>query len=253
MPVRSFDLDVVDVTDETADAVCVTFAIPVGAESDFTYRPGQFLTLEVPGDTRGQVARCYSLCSSPAEPGGTISIGVKRTVGGYASNWICDSLRPGQRIRTLPPMGAFTPTSFGADLLLLAGGSGITPILSILRTALLKGSSRIVMAYANRDRDSIMFDRALAELSHVHRDRIAISHWLDSETGPPTIETVETWAIESTSFDAFVCGPPPFMDVAAEALGRLGLPRERVHQERFISLRANPFDSLPVAPRASTA
>ena len=140
----------VGVVEETADAHSVSFAVPEGAEAEFDYKPGQFLTLAVPSDQTGVAARCYSLSSSPHD-GGPLTVTVKRTVDGYASNWICDNLREGSTIRVLPPSGIFTPASLDADLLLFAGGSGITPIMSITRTALAHGSGRIVLFYANRD------------------------------------------------------------------------------------------------------
>ena len=134
MTESSYELQVVRVVEETVDAHSVSFAVPEGAEAEFDYKPGQFLTLAVPSDQTGVAARCYSLSSSPHD-GGPLTVTVKRTVDGYASNWICDNLREGSTIRSLPPSGIFTPASLDADLLLFAGGSGITPIMSITRTA----------------------------------------------------------------------------------------------------------------------
>src|SRR3982751_3194171 len=115
----SYDLRVVEVVEETADAHSVSFAVPEGAEDEFDYKPGQFLTLAVPSDQTGVVARCYSLSSSPYD-GGAMTVTVKRTVGGFASNWICDHLALGATIRSLPPSGTFTPASLDANLLLIA-------------------------------------------------------------------------------------------------------------------------------------
>ena len=108
MDTHVFDLTVVDVVEETADAHSVCFAVPEGAEAEFDYTPGQFLTLAVPSDQTGVAARCYSLSSSPHD-GGPLTVTVKRTVDGYASNWICDNLREGDTIKVLPPSGIFTP------------------------------------------------------------------------------------------------------------------------------------------------
>src|SRR6478752_8901735 len=151
---ESFELKVVDVVEETADAHSISFEVPAGAEEQFAYKPGQFLTLAVPSDRTGVAARCYSLSSSPHD-GGPLTVTVKRTAEGYASNWICDNLREGSTIRVLPPSGIFTPASLDADLLLFAGGSGITPIMSITRTALAHGSAKIMLFYANRDESSV--------------------------------------------------------------------------------------------------
>ncbi len=124
--VSGIELTVLEVVRETEDAVSVVF------DSRLDFRPGQFLTLAVPSDRTGVVARCYSLCSVPGEP---LTVTVKRTADGYASGWISDNLRAGDTMRVLEPSGIFTPASLDADLLLFAGGSGVTPIMSIARTA----------------------------------------------------------------------------------------------------------------------
>lgn len=243
MSEESFELKVVDVVEETADAHSVSFAVPVGAEEQFTYKPGQFLTLAVPSEQTGVAARCYSLSSSPGD-GGPLTITVKRTAQGYASNWVCDHLREGDSIRVLPPSGIFTPASLDADLLLFAGGSGITPIISITRTALREGKGRIVLFYANRDERSVIFARELTGLAAAHPDRLRVVHWLESVQGLPSQAQLRALAADHASYDAFVCGPAPFMKLAVGALRELDFPRERRHQEKFISLGGNPFGDL---------
>jgi 3-ketosteroid 9alpha-monooxygenase subunit B len=188
------------------------------------------------------VARSYSLSSMPADDG-PITITVKRTEEGYASCWICDNLKAGDRLRVLPPAGIFTPKDLDADLLLFAGGSGITPIMSITRTALARGSGRIVLFYANRDERSVIFAGALAELSAQHPDRLQVVHWLESVQGLPTQEQMKTFAAQYVEWDAFVCGPGPFMKMTVDALKELEFPRERRHQEKFVSLGGNPFET----------
>ncbi len=244
METRSFELKVVDVVEETADAHSITFEVPEGAEHEFVYKPGQFLTVAVPSDQTGVAARCYSLCSSPVGDVGTLTITVKRTAEGYASNWMCDHVREGDSVRVLPPSGIFTPASLDADLLLFAGGSGITPVMSITRTALSEGNGRIVLFYANRDERSVIFARALSELAAEHPDRLQVFHWLESVQGLPSAEQMKAFAAERPSYDAFVCGPPPFMKMTIAALKELGFPRERRHQEKFVSLGGNPFGDL---------
>jgi 3-ketosteroid 9alpha-monooxygenase subunit B len=239
----SFELKVVDVVEETADAHSISFEVPAGAEEQFAYKPGQFLTLAVPSDQTGVAARCYSLSSSPVG-GGPLTITVKRTADGYASNWVCDHLREGDTIRVLPPSGIFTPASLSADLLLFAGGSGITPVISITRTALQQGTGRIVLFYANRDERSVIFARELTELAAAHPDRLVVVHWLESVQGLPSQEQMRAFASGFTSYDAFVCGPAPFMKMTIAALKELEFPRERRHQEKFVSLGGNPFGDL---------
>src|SRR3954451_22665142 len=198
----SYELCVVGVVEETADAHSVSFAVPEGAEGEFDYRPGQFLTLAVPSDQTGIAARCYSLSSSPHD-GGPLTVTVKRTADGYASNWICDHLEVGSTIAVLPPSGIFTPASLDADLLLFAGGSGITPVMSITRTALAHGSGRIVLFYANRDETSVIFARELTALAAAHPDRLVVVHWLESVQGLPTQEQLKTFTEPFRTYDAF--------------------------------------------------
>jgi len=172
---------------------------------------------------------------------------VKRTVDGYASNWICDNLREGDTIKVLPPSGIFTPASLDADLLLFAGGSGITPVMSITRTAIAHGSGRIVLFYANRDESSVIFAKELAELAATHPERLVVVHWLESVQGLPTQEQMKSFIEPFTAYDAFVCGPAPFMKLTIAALRELEFPRERRHQEKFVSLGGNPFgDAIEV-------
>ena len=180
----SFELKVVEVVEETADAHSISFEIPEDAAEHFAYQPGQFLTLAVPCDQTGVAARCYSLSSSPVG-GGPLTITVKRTADGYASNWVCDHLREGDTMRVLPPSGIFTPASLSADLLLFAGGSGITPVISITRTALQQGTGKIVLFYANRDESSVIFAEELTELAAENPDRLVVVHWLESVQGLP--------------------------------------------------------------------
>lgn len=242
MPEVSYVLTVSEVRPETADAVSIRFDVPDEDAEAFTFAPGQFLTLGIPSDLTGLAARCYSVCVPPGEP---LTVTVKRNPDGYASNWINDHLRHGDTIRVLPPAGIFTPADLDADLLLFAGGSGITPVMSIIRTALRDGHGQIVLFYANRDQASVIFADALRDLETEHPDRLRIIHWLESERGLPTPEDVRAVATEHASYDAFVCGPAPFMKATVAMLKELEFPRARRHQEKFVSLGGNPFADPP--------
>jgi 3-ketosteroid 9alpha-monooxygenase subunit B len=235
-----YTLTVLDVVEQTADACSFSFVIPDDAAEAFDYRPGQFLTLAVPSDQTGVAARCYSLSSSP-ESGEPPTITVKRTVDGYASNWLCDNLRPGDDIRVLPPEGIFTPKTLDHDLLLFAGGSGVTPIISIARHALKAGDKRIVVFYANRDEDSVIFADEWSELARAYPERLQVIHWLESVQGLPTQEQLRAFTASHRSYEAFVCGPAPYMKLVMAVLRELEFPRERRHQEKFVSLGGNPF------------
>lgn len=249
MDTESFVLPVVGVIEETAEACSVQLEVTPEAKGHFDYRAGQFLTLAVPSDETGLAARCYSLSSSPVEDG-PLTVTVKRTVDGYASNWICDNLKAGDTIRVLPPSGIFTPADINHDLLLFAGGSGVTPIISIARTALAEGTGRIVVLYANREEKSVIFADAWAELATAYPDRLIVVHWLESVQGLPSQEQVQAFASHFISYDAFCCGPPPFMKSVSLALRELGFPRERRHQEKFVSLGGNPFGDVEELQKA---
>jgi 3-ketosteroid 9alpha-monooxygenase subunit B len=242
MATDSYVLTVLDVIEETDDAHSVVFEVPDDLADEFTYRPGQFLTVAVPSDETGLVARCYSLSSAPHS--GRHQITVKRTVDGYASNWIHDNLRAGDTMRVLPPSGIFTPKDFDADLLLFAGGSGITPVMAIVRTALEKGSGRVVLLYANRDERSVIFAAELTELAEEYADRFTVVHWLESVQGLPTQQHLQVFASYFSDFTAFTCGPAPYMKAVTDALKELGFPRERRHVEKFVSLGGNPFGDV---------
>ena len=154
-PAGHIELRVSQVVSETDDACSVVFEVPEQHATRFSYEPGQFLTLQLPGPT-GAVGRCYSLCSSPHldEP---MRIAVKRVTDGVGSNWLNDSLSVGDEVECLVPGGMFTPKSLDEDLLLFAGGSGITPVLSILKSALAAGSGRVVLVYANQHENAVIF------------------------------------------------------------------------------------------------
>jgi 3-ketosteroid 9alpha-monooxygenase subunit B len=232
----ALQVKVVDVIEETGDARSLVLEPP----EPLTYTSGQFVTIAVPSDQTGLVARCYSLSSAPHESD-LLKITVKRTEEGYASNWVCDNVQPGQTLTILPPSGIFTPASLDANLLLFAGGSGITPVISIVKSALEKGNGHIVLTYANRDESSVIFASELAELAEKYVDRFVLVHWLESLLGLPTADRLRPIAEYFTSYDAFVCGPGPFMSGVMQMLKDAGFPRERRHQEKFVSLGGNPF------------
>jgi 3-ketosteroid 9alpha-monooxygenase subunit B len=229
-------LRVVEVVEETGDAKSFVLEAP----GPMSYKPGQFLTIAVPSTQTGVAARCYSLSSAPHETD-LLKITVKRTVDGYGSNWMCDNVEAGQKLTVLSPSGIFTPADLDADFLLYAAGSGITPVISIAKSALAQGSGKVVLLYANRDEKSVIFARELADLADKYADRFVFVHWLESLQGLPTTAAFRLFAQHFSSYDAFVCGPAPFMQGVVGALKELGFPRERRHQEKFVSLGGNPF------------
>jgi 3-ketosteroid 9alpha-monooxygenase subunit B len=235
-------LRVARVVSETADAVSLVLDIPPEVAGEFAYVPGQFLTVRVPHGTDGSVARCYSLSSAPGIDR-NLKITVKRVPDGHASNWICDHVTPGAELEVLPPAGLFTPPALDGDLLLLAAGSGITPIMSILKSALATGDGHIGLVYANRDERSVIFAAELCELEARHPARLQVRHWLDVTQGPPTAGELSPILRPYTGRDVFICGPEPYLAVARQTLGELGVASRRIHVERFQSLLDNPFDA----------
>lgn len=245
-------LRVLEVVRETHDAVSVRFEPPVGtAELDF--RPGQFLTLRVPVPEDGWAARCYSLSSTPGAGAPTIT--VKRVHGGQASTWICEDLRPGDEILSLPPAGTFVAGEDHRDLLLFAAGSGITPVMSILRARLARPEGSAVVIYANRDEESVIFARELRELAERHPGRLLVLHHLESVQGLPTAEHLTRLCRPyADGVDlAMVCGPQPYMDACSQALTSLGLPRKKIVTERYRSLESDPFVTSGPAATAGPA
>jgi 3-ketosteroid 9alpha-monooxygenase subunit B len=245
-PRAYYQLRVAEVISETADTCSLVLDVPPELADAFAYRPGQFLTVRVPHGRDGSVARCYSLSSSP-HAGDRPAITVKRMSGGHASNWIADQLGAGSVLDTLPPAGTFSPRTLEGDFLLFAGGSGITPVISILKSALARGHGRIVLVYANRDERSVIFGPELRRLQAAAGDRLLVLHWLDSVQDPPTAAAIAALAGPYAGYEVFICGPDPYLAVVRQALGQLGVPAPRVHAERFLSLAENPFEATEPA------
>jgi 3-ketosteroid 9alpha-monooxygenase subunit B len=255
-----YQVRVAEVVRETDDACSLVLAVPPDLETVFCYRPGQFVTVRVPSEQTGSVARCYSLSSSP-HAGDRPAITVKRTGGGYASNWIHDHITAGSVLELLPPAGTFVPKILDTDLLLFAAGSGITPVMSILKSALAAGRGRVVLVYANRDERSVIFAAALRELVAGELvagagGRLAVVHWLDSLLGVPSAAAIAALARPYAAYEPYICGPDPWVGLVREALGQLGVPAKRIRVERFLSLADNPFelDQAPASgPEATQA
>ncbi len=236
------------VVDETHDAKSIVFDPPAADAPTWRYRPGQFLTLRLPVGGR-HLPRCYSMSSAPALDDAP-RITVKRVAGGRGSNWLCDQAAPGLTLQALPPAGVFTPHTLDDDLLLLAGGSGITPVFAILRSVLAKGSGRCVLIYANRDERSVIFGRQLTALAAAQPGRLSVIHWLDSVQGVPSVAQLAALAQPLPFGEAFICGPAPFMDASVAALQGLAMDAGHIHVERFASLPDEDDSAAAPAPPA---
>ena len=242
------ELQVADVVKETDDARSLVFTVPDGVDipaDRLRYAPGQFLTLRVPSDRTGSVARCYSLCSSPFT-GDPMTVTVKRTDGGYASNWLCDNAHAGMRIHVLAPSGNFVPKTLDTDFLLLAAGSGITPMMSICKSALAEGSGRVVLIYANRDENSVIFGAALRELAAKYPDRLTRRALAGIRAG-----TAERGRAGRAG--GAVCRPRRLHLRAGAVHGgrrrgdeERGRAADRIHIEVFKSLESDPFAAVVI-------
>jgi ring-1,2-phenylacetyl-CoA epoxidase subunit PaaE len=242
-------LQIAEVRAETADASSIRFVVPEDLRETFRFRPGQHLTLraEIDGE---DVRRNYSLCVAPEE--GELRVAVKRIAGGRFSNWANDNLKPGTSIDVMPPHGSFTwefTPGAANHYVGFAGGSGITPVISLLRTALIEEpKSRFTLIYGNRDSQSVIFLEELAGLKNRFMDRLQIHHFLAEEDEEVELfngmldrakcDSVLEQLIDPESITAFfICGPGPMMDAAEQALHAIGVGRERIHVERFTADR----------------
>ena len=245
-------LRVAAVVAETGEACSLVFDVPPELATVFDYEPGQFLTMRIPSDRDGSVARCYSLCSSPLT-GDPLTVTVKQTAAGYASRWIAENVVPGTELDVLPPAGQFVPRSLDDDLLLLAAGSGITPAMSILKSVLAAGTGRVVLVYANRDDRSVIFGSALRELARSAGSRLLVVHWLDALQGLPSGPLLAPLLRPYSGYQMFASGPDPFLSAVRDAAGAVGVAPRAVRVERFLSLQHNPFDAAAAPELAGVA
>lgn len=250
---RFHDLTIAAIRPETTDAVALQFDIPEALKDEFAFTPGQYLTLraDIDGaDTR----RSYSICS----PLGAkhLEVGVKRINGGAFSSY-AQTLKPGDAIRVMTPQGRFTaPVGGKHNYLLLAAGSGVTPMVSIASSVLEnEPDSTVTLAYANRTTDSVMFREAFDDLKDRYMTRFLLTHVMDEEhqdvdlfNGRLDAEKLHDMAtrglIHPLDYSAiYICGPQPMIEAASEAMKALGVPDDRLNFELFTPSGAPPTAS----------
>src|SRR3954470_4770855 len=249
MSVNFHSLEVAELVEETAEARSIRFHVPDELRETFRFRPGQHLTLkaEIGGE---EIRRNYSLCVAPQDR--EVMVTVKRIAGGVFSNWANDNLKPGMAIDVMAPHGSFTwDFAEGAanHYVGFAGGSGITPVMSLLKSALLsEPGSRFTLFYGNRDSNSIIFLEKLAGLKNRFMDRLQVHHFLAEEAEEFELfngmldrakcdEILETMVDPADVAAFFICGPGPMMDAAEAALIGKGVTKDRIHLERFTAGR----------------
>ncbi|MFL6767291.1 MAG: 2Fe-2S iron-sulfur cluster-binding protein [Sphingomicrobium sp.] len=245
-----YKLRVAEILPETDEANSIRFEVPDELAPAFRFKAGQHLSVrtEIGGE---EVRRNYSLCVAPDE--GQLKVTVKRIAGGVFSNWVGDKLKAGDEMDVMVPHGSFT-VDFEAGkkrrYVAFAGGSGITPVMSLIKTALkTEPDSRFTLFYGNRDSNSVIFLEDLADLKDRYLGRFELYHFLSDEEGDVDLfngmldrehidASIEHLVGEPASVDAwFICGPGPMMDAAEAALVDLGVGKDRIHIERFLAGR----------------
>lgn len=244
---RFHPLEVTEVRRETRDAVVVTLKPRSEDAAAFDFTQGQYLTFRRDFDGE-ELRRSYSICAGTDE--GVLRVGIKRVDGGAFSTWANEILAPGDVLDAMPPMGKFyTPIDPATDrhYLGFAGGSGITPVLSIIKTVLAREPrSRFTLVYANRQISSIMFREELEDLKNLHLGRFSVIHVLETEgqeidlfTGRVDAEKMaalfERWIDPKSVDTAFICGPEPMMLAIAASLRDHGLTDAQIKFELFAS------------------
>ena len=242
------ELRVSRVVDETPDARSFELAIPAELAERFRHRAGQYLTFEVPLANE-RIVRCYSLASSP-ELGEAAKVTVKRVPEGRGSNWFHDHVRAGDALRVLPPLGRFVLHESARPLLFFAGGSGITPVIGLIKSALATTARRLRLLYANRDARSVIFSQELDALARRYPDRFEVIHHLDAAAGFAGAATVRAARRGFEDAEAYLCGPGPFMALVEQTLRADDVPEERIRIERF-ELPAHPEAASAAAPVAA--
>ncbi len=238
-------LRVAEVKRETPDAVSVRFELPEALREAFAFKAGQHLTFrrEFGGE---EVRRNYSVCVSPSE--GILKIGVKKISGGVFSGWVNDELKAGDELDVMAPHGSFCwnfDTNARREYVAFAGGSGITPVLSLLKTALAtEPHSRFTLFYGNRNSPGVMFLEEIAGLKDRYLDRLSLFHFLEEEEEEIELfngrldrakaEEILSTLVKPANVDAFfICGPGPMMDAVEGALIAKGVDKPRILIERF--------------------
>lgn len=252
-------LAISDVARETRDCVSVTFAVPPALAAAYAFGAGQYVTLRRIVDGV-ELRRNYSICAAPDE--GVLRVGIKRVPGGAVSSWANETLKPGDVVDVGTPEGRFTPVLDAAaarSYLLIAAGSGITPVISIAKTILREEpNSRVALVYANKTVDSIVFREEVEDLKNRHMTRFSVAHVLsrekqDTDLLDGRLDRAKLEGFARTLFEAaalhgvYLCGPLEMVEMAKAALAGLGVAREAIHTELFV------VPGAPKTARAKTA
>ena len=256
-------LAVDDLYRETSDAISLTFAIPDELADDYAFAPGQYLTLRTTIEGE-EVRRSYSICSSPDDR--ELRIAVKKVDGGAFSSWALDEIKSGDTLDVMTPTGRFGVAHAPDEARIhvgFAAGSGITPIMSIIRGILAREpKSRFFLFYGNRATSGVLFRQALEELKDRFMGRFSVLHVLSQEEQDLPIlhgrldrekaAVLLRSMVPAEAIDhVFICGPVAMSEEIAATCAEFGIPAERVHVERFVSgLGGKPRPKAVIAPSA---
>jgi ring-1,2-phenylacetyl-CoA epoxidase subunit PaaE len=258
---RFHRLAVSDLRRESSDAVSLTFAIPNELADDYSFAPGQYLTLRTTMDGE-EVRRSYSICSGPDD--GELRIAVKKVDGGAFSNWAADELKLGDQLDVMTPTGRFGVAHAPDQARVYVGfaaGSGITPILSIVKGVLAREpSSRVFLFYGNRSTGGMLFREALEELKDRFMQRLSVFHVISGEEQDipilhgrldgDKVRVLLRSLVPASSVDhVFICGPAGMSEDVEATCRDIGIAGDRIHVERFVSEfggRPRPKAVIPV-------
>jgi len=243
---RFHTLKVKDIRRETPDAVSVAFEVPVQLQPEFQYKQGQYITLKL--TVKGEeIRRSYSICTSPYSEK-ELRVAIKEVADGRASTLINRDLKVGDSMDVMTPMGNFHSVLSGNNAkhyVLLAGGSGITPMMSILKSVLyIEKQSKVTLVYANRDEDAVIFKAEIEKLAHDHADKLQVVNVYDNPKGSvPDLQKGLISADRATAIlqsfgltnadEYFICGPGPLMENIKTALEGLKVDKDKIHIEYF--------------------
>lgn len=235
------------VIEETAEARSFELEVPAELTGIYHYQSGQFLGFDVKIGDR-TLRRCYSLSSAPGiDPYPVIT--VKRVADGRVSNWFNDVPKAGDVLDVAPPAGRFVLGIDPTPLCVYAGGSGITPIISIMKTALRNWTTPIRLFYANRDTGSVIFRTTLDRMLSEHPGRLSIRNHLDLRDGLTSEGELATFLGDPIGWRHYICGPGPFMALVESVLLKKGVPHADIHIERFtVSEELGTTGIIPAAP-----
>ncbi|GAB1398041.1 MAG TPA: phenylacetate-CoA oxygenase/reductase subunit PaaK [Saprospiraceae bacterium] len=238
-------LKLTEVRKETPDAVVLTFEVPAELRKEFTFTPGQHLTLKTTIDNE-EVRRSYSICAAPFED--TLSVAIKKIDNGIFSTYANTKLSKGHQLDVMLPMGKFSPklnSSNNKNYMLIAAGSGITPVISIVKSILTQEpKSKVTLLFGNRNTRSVMFKEELEALKNQYLDRFNLHFIMSREKLDAPIlngridkhklSLFFKYLTDPTSIDeVFICGPEEMVFEAQDALQQHGIPKKAIHTELF--------------------